>query len=70
MIPALGNRGNTPVWSEGDFQNMWCGAEQRRRGRSMKAFFICLKKKKALGGNWVSAVCGRVRKVADKSKGG
>ena len=45
MIPALGNRGNTPVWSEGDFQNMWCGAEQRRRGKSMKAFFICLKKK-------------------------
>lgn len=46
MIPALGNRGNTPVWSEGDFQNMWCGIEQRRRGKSMKAFFCMLKKKK------------------------
>lgn len=41
MILALGNRGNTPVWSEGDFQNMLCGAEQRRRGKSKKEFFIC-----------------------------
>lgn len=71
MIPALGNRGNTPVWSEGDFQNMRCGTEQRRRGKSMKAFFICQKKKKkgTLGGSCVSAVCGRVSKVADRVKG-
>lgn len=48
MILALGNRGNTPVWSEGDFQNMWRGAEQRRggEGKARRNFSYVLKKKK------------------------
>lgn len=34
-----------------------------------EGIFHMLKKKKALGGSWVSAVCGRVMKVADRVKG-
>jgi len=48
---------------------VWSRAEEERE--SMKAFFTCLKKEKKKSGRelGVSAVYGRVRKVADRVKG-
>lgn len=45
---------------------VWSKTEEERE--KQEGIFHMLKKK-VLAGNWVSAVCGRVRKVADRVKG-
>lgn len=47
-----------------------CGVEHSREGKTRRNFsYVKKKKRKVIWGSWMSVVCGRVRKVADRVKG-